>query len=50
MLSDLFDIEFYADHGIDTEPKVLFGTRKWFIAYQIGLVDWATIFSKYPMR
>lgn len=28
MLSDLFDIEFYADHGVDTEPKVLFGTRK----------------------
>jgi hypothetical protein len=28
MLSDIFDIEFYADHGVDTEPKVMFGTRK----------------------
>jgi len=28
LLSDDYDIEFYADHGIETEPKVMFGERK----------------------
>lgn len=28
LLSDEYDIEFYADHGIETEPKVMYGVRK----------------------
>jgi putative sugar O-methyltransferase len=28
MLSDSYDIEFYPDHGIDTEPKVMYGVLK----------------------
>jgi putative sugar O-methyltransferase len=28
MLSDSYDIEFYHDHGIETEPKIIYGTLK----------------------
>lgn len=28
LLSNDYDIEFYADHGIETEPKVMYGERK----------------------
>ena len=28
LLSDEYEIEFYADHGIETEPKVMYGVRK----------------------